>query len=38
MRAAALAAGATVAISRAATRDDLALAVREALEPSIDLA
>ena len=32
MRAAALAAGATVAISRAASRDDLALAVRQAFE------
>lgn len=36
--AAALSAGATVAISRAASRDDLALAVRQAFEPSIDLA
>jgi len=37
VRAAALAAGATVAISRAASRDDLALAVRQAFEPSIVL-
>ena len=38
MRIAALAAGATVVISRAVSRDDLARAVRQAFEPSIDLA
>jgi DNA-binding NarL/FixJ family response regulator len=38
VRAAALAAGATVAISRAASRDDLERAVRLAFEPSIELA
>lgn len=38
VHAAALAAGATVVISRAASRGDLARAVRQAFEPSIDLA
>jgi DNA-binding NarL/FixJ family response regulator len=38
MRIAALAAGATVVISRAVSQDDLARAVRQAFEPSIDLA
>ena len=36
--AAALAAGATVAVSRVASSNDLALAVRQAFEPSLDLA